>query len=83
MNSALSSMVFPLLSTLKSFPGGSDRKESAYQFRKAGFDPWVWKTPWRREWQLHSGILAWRIPWTEEHFEDTVLFAWQGLNFQP
>ena len=83
MNSALSSMVFPLLSTLKSFPGGSVRKESACQFRKAGFDPWVWKTPWRREWQLHSGILAWRIPWTEEHFEDTVLFAWQGLNFQP
>ena len=26
-------------------------KESAYQCRRLGFDPWVGKIPWRREWQ--------------------------------
>jgi len=47
------------------FPGGSDGKESACN---AGlrFDPWVRKILWRREWQPHSSILAWKIPWTEE-----------------
>ena len=30
------------------------------------YAPWVGKIPWRREWQTHSTILAWRIPWTEE-----------------
>ena len=28
-----------------------------------GFDPWVSKIPWRKEWQP---ILAWRIPWKVE-----------------
>ena len=32
------------------FPGGSDSKESTYQSRGLGFDPWVGKIPWRREW---------------------------------
>ena len=26
-----------------------------------GFDPWVRKIPWRREWQLTPRVLAWRI----------------------
>ena len=26
-------------------------KESACQFRRCGFDPWVGKIPWRRKWQ--------------------------------
>ena len=29
-------------------------KEPAYQcrrHRRCGFDPWVWKIPWRRKWQ--------------------------------
>ena len=30
-----------------SFPGGSFR----LPFRRCGFDPWVGKIPWRREWQ--------------------------------
>ena len=30
------------------FPGGSDGKKSACS---AGFDPWVVKIPWKREWQ--------------------------------
>ena len=29
-------------------------KESACQYRRCGFHPWVWKIPWRREWQLHQ-----------------------------
>ena len=36
------------------FPGISNGKESACQGRKHRrhrFDPWVWKTPWRRKWQ--------------------------------
>ena len=28
--------------------------------------PWIKKITWRREWQPHSSILAWRIPRTEE-----------------
>ena len=32
------------------FPGGSDGKESACQCRRPGFDPWMGKIPWRREW---------------------------------
>ena len=34
--------------------------------KRCGFDPWVGKIPWRRNWQTHSSILAWRITWTEE-----------------
>ena len=33
------------------FPGGSDSKESAYKAARPWFDLWVWKIPWRREWQ--------------------------------
>jgi len=36
------------------------------QYRRAGFDPWVRKIPWRRNWLTHSSVLAWRIPLTEE-----------------
>ena len=32
------------------FPGGSDGKEPAHQCRKPGFNPWVGKIPWRKEW---------------------------------
>ena len=31
-------------------PDGSDSKESACNVRNS-FDPWVGKSPWRREWQ--------------------------------
>ena len=34
--------------------------------RRCRFNPWVGKIPWRRKWQTHSSILAWKIPWTEE-----------------
>ena len=34
-----------------SFPGGASGKESACQCSSWGFNSWVRKTPWRREWQ--------------------------------
>ena len=34
--------------------------------RRCGLHPWVGKIPWRKTWQPHSNILAWRIPLTEE-----------------
>ena len=36
------------------FPDGASGKEPACQcrrYRRCGFDPWVGKMPWRREWQ--------------------------------
>ena len=53
------------------FPGkrtslGTQTGEGIHlQCRRPGFDPWVGKIPWRREWQPTSN-LAWIIPWTEE-----------------
>jgi len=33
------------------FPGGSNNKESTWlECRRSGFDPWVRKIPWKREW---------------------------------
>ena len=31
-------------------PGDLDSEESTCQCRRPGFDPWVGKPPWRREW---------------------------------
>ena len=45
----------------KSFPGGSDGKESACNTGNLG-----WKDPPEKEMATYSRILAWRIPWTEE-----------------
>ena len=36
------------------FPSGNSGKEPACQcrrHRRCGFNPWVWKIPWRRAWQ--------------------------------
>ena len=33
------------------FPGGSDSERICLQGRRPGFDPWVRKIPWRKEWQ--------------------------------
>ena len=38
----------------RGFPGGASGEEPAHQCRRHKrheFDPWVRKTPWRREWQ--------------------------------
>ena len=39
------------------FPSGSDAKESARNVGVPGFNPWVGKMPWRREWQLSPVFL--------------------------
>ena len=36
---------------LLGLPQGLSSKESTCQCRKQGFNPWVRKLPWRREWQ--------------------------------
>ena len=41
----------PLFYINEGFPGGSDSKESVYNAGDPGFNPWVGKVPWRREWQ--------------------------------
>ena len=41
---------FPLY-TFTGFPGGSDSKKICLQCRRPGYDPWVRKIPWIREWQ--------------------------------
>ena len=39
------------------FHGGSDGKESVCQCRRHGFDPWVRKICWRREWLSTAVVL--------------------------
>ena len=41
-------------------------KESACQCRRCGFNPWVMKSPWRREWLPTPVFLPEKSPWTEE-----------------
>ena len=43
------------------FPGNSDSKESACSVEGPWFAPWVGKIPWRRAWQPHCSVLAWRV----------------------
>ena len=49
---------------LRSFPGGSDGKESSCS---AGDQVWSpdWEDPLEKGIAIHTSILAWRIPWTE------------------
>ena len=37
-------------------------KESAYQRKRCGFNPWVGKTPWKRKWQPTSVFLPGKFP---------------------
>ena len=39
---------------------------------RPGFDPWMGKIPWRREWLATPVILAWSVPWTEELVRDRI-----------
>ena len=48
---------------LQGFPGGSVSKKSICNAgdhlwcKRSEFDPWVWKIPWRKKWQLTSVFL--------------------------
>ena len=74
------------------FFGGSDGKEaSCLQFRRPKFDPWVRKTPWRREWQptlvflpeKSHGRGAWQATVHKGHKEsDTTEWLTLALSFR-
>ena len=61
-------LLFLLWSGYQTFelPWWLSGRESAYQCRRRGFNPWVRKIALEKEMATHSSILAWRIPWTEE-----------------
>ena len=46
----------------RSFLGGASYKESTYQCRRCGFDPWVGKIPWGGKWQPTSVFLPGESP---------------------
>ena len=48
-----------------SFPGGSAVKESACSEGDLGSIPGR-EDPLEKDWEMHSGILAWEIPWIKE-----------------
>ena len=48
---------------LQGSSGSLDSKESACNVGDLGL---IQEDPWRREWFIHSSILALRIPWTEK-----------------
>ena len=65
--SILLSFFIPLLSD--GFSDGSVGKESSCSVGDTGdmgSIPGLGRSPWRRQRQTHSSILAWKIPWTEE-----------------
>ena len=39
------------------FPGGASGKDATFHCRRLGFDPWVGKVPWRRDWQTSPVFL--------------------------
>ena len=44
--------IVPNYMSILGFPGSTSGKEPACQYRrhkKCGFNPWVWKIPWRRK----------------------------------
>ena len=44
-------MVYDLVILSIGFPGGASGKEPTYLCRRYDLDPWVGKTPFRREWK--------------------------------
>ena len=61
-------LTYPLLNNFYYLPGGASGKEPDCQYRRCqrlGFNPWVRKIPWRREWLptpilLPGGVHGWR-----------------------
>ena len=56
----------PMSNRSQGFPRGLSGKETTCQCKRRGFDLWVRKIPWSRQWQPTPLFIAWRIPRTEE-----------------
>ena len=56
----MASWAFPL------WLSGKESPCQCWSHRRLGFDPWVGKIPWRRQWQPTPVFLPAKIPWTEE-----------------
>ena len=41
----------------RDFPSGASGKDATCHFRRLGFNPWVGKIPWRKEWQTSPVFL--------------------------
>jgi len=46
---------------MRGLPWWLGGKESACQYRRCGFDPWVGKMPWSRKWQLTPVFLLGKL----------------------
>ena len=61
-------LLLPVLLDWRGLPWWLSGKESVCSARRGkrqGFDPWVGKIPWRKEW-IPTPEFSWRIPWAEE-----------------
>ena len=62
-------LITAAVSHRKGFPSEASGKELACQGRRCKrhrFDPWIRKTPWKKEMRTQFSILACKISWTEE-----------------
>ena len=64
----------------REFPWWLRQWKICLQCKRPGFDSWIGKIPWRREWATHSSILTWRIPSTEEP-GSLQSMGWQGVGY--
>ena len=70
-------VLFSCCSCNTDFPGGASGKEPACQCRRRkrhGFDPWVWKIPWIRDWQPSLVFLT-----GESHGQTMGLQRWSNV----
>ena len=61
------------------FPGGSDNKKSAQNAGDPGFDHWVGKIPWRKEWLENCETCTWKGIRDSEVFLVVAPFAKMGI----
>ena len=59
-------MILTLNDHTRTFPAGSDSKESTYNAEDLGSIPGLGRSLVEKGKATHSSILAWRIPWMEE-----------------
>ena len=64
----------PLLTWYISMPGGSDGNESACNLGRYGFDPWVRKIPWRKEWLSNLIFLSGEFHGQTSYINDHICY---------